>query len=168
MKTGNLLFSAVQFFLSIAILCGGGFLAALPLAPKVRFKMAQFFFEKEDLFLPVGLILFSIGLILLVGFYFMYRRQYYQVKLKASVHDIELALLQATLSVYWKKLFPKQDLSTDVFLHKDQKIELVAEVPSLSPQEHKELLKKVENEVGTLLSKQLGYKREFLLTVLVK
>lgn len=168
MRTGNLLFSAVQFLLATAILCSGGFIAALSIAPKVRFQLAQFFFERDDLLLPLGLVLLLIGLILLVGFYFMYRKQYYQVELKASVHNVEIALLQSTLSVYWKKLFPEHDLSTDVFLHKDQKIELVAEVPTLSLEEHEKLLQKVEKEVSALISYQLGYRKDLLLTVVVK
>ncbi len=164
MRTGHLLFSAVQFLFVVAILCIGGCLIALPWAPHFRFKMAEFFFNRSDLFLPLGSILLGVGLILAVGFYFIYRRQYYQVKLST----VEMALLRSMVGVYWKKIFPDENLAADLIVGKDQKLELVMEVPSLLADEHEKLLEKVEKEVGSLLASQLGYKAEFLITIVMR
>lgn len=164
------LFSAVQFLIVVAVLAAGGFLMALPYAPAVKFKLASFFSERTDLFLPLGAIITFMGLILLIGFYWMNRKRYFQVSMKMPAHRIEAEeeLVLKILMSYWKQMFPEEELMTDVFIHTDQKIELIAEIPKLNEANQKKALHKIEEDVGSLLAKQLGYKREFLLTVILK
>lgn len=154
----------------VAVLLGGCFLVMLPWAPAFRFKLAAFFAEREDLFLPIGVVILSLGFLLLVVFYEPNRRRFFQVNMKASASpaDIQEELLLTHLSLYWKKLFPKESLMTDVFIHRNQKIELIAEIPPLAEQERKLVLEKVEKEMGALLATQLGYQREFLFTWVIK
>lgn len=159
----NSLFSAVQFLMVAAVLACGCFTMALPWAPQVRFKLAAFL-DRTDLFLPLGLMITFLGFILLVGFYWMNRKRYYQVAMKAKIEE---DLILKILTAYWKKVFPEHDLTTDVFIHRNQKIEFIVEVPTLQAKEQKSMLNKVEAEVGHLLAEQLGYKREFLLTVIM-
>lgn len=185
----NSLFSAVEFLIVVVVLMSGGFLMALPWAPAARFKLATFFAEQESFFLLLGAVIFFIGLILLIGFYSMNRKRFFQVEMKASEkqtlesigkpHEGSIAsfatsslvaedLILSILSVYWKALFPREELMTNVFIHRDQKIELIAEIPKLEEETQKVLLEKVEKEIGALLSRQIGYEKDFLLTIVVK
>jgi uncharacterized protein YneF (UPF0154 family) len=166
MRSENLLFSAVQFLFVLALSCTGLFFISLPWAPYLRFKCASFLAERDDLFILFGGFILAIGIILGVVFYFLQRKAYFQVKINPSVH-IEKELIQALLDAYWKKRFPGEKLKTDVALH-DQKLELIAELPSLNSPEPQKLLSEIEREVTQLLVQQLGYKREFSFTFQVK
>ena len=163
MRIENLLFSAMQFFLVLVMACTGLFFIALPWAPHVRFTCAAFIAQRDDLFIPLGGLLLAIALILGIGFYFLQRKAYFQVRMSPAVH-VEKALLRTLLESYWKDRYPQEKLKTDVVLHKDQRIEFVAELPNLKETEAQKLLSEVESEVGSLILQQLGYKKDFIFT----
>jgi hypothetical protein len=163
MRKENLLFSAVQFFLVLALACTGLFFIALPWAPQVRFTCAAFLAQREDLFMPLGGLILGVAAILGVGFYFMQRKAYFQIRMSPAVH-VERALLKTLLEAYWKERYPEEKLKTDVVVHRDQKLELVAELPHLKSADPEKLLMDVQLEVGKLMLHQLGYKRDFIFT----
>jgi hypothetical protein len=167
MRIENLLFSAVQFFLVLVVACAGLFFIALPWAPHVRFTCAAFLAQRDDLFIPLGILLLGISLILGIGFYFMQRKAYFQVRMSPAVH-VEKALLQALLETYWRGRYSDDKLKTEVILHRDQRIEMIAELPSLKSSDPEQLLAEVELEVGQLILQQLGYKRDFIFTFQLK
>ncbi len=110
----------------------------------------------------------GLGVLLLIGFYFMNRHSTYQLSMKHEKYktDVDLALLRRMVGLYWKGRFPEKILSTDVLLHGEKKVEVVVEVPEMSEGEEQVLMERVEEEVGALLEKQLGYCGEFLFTVM--
>lgn len=167
MRIENLLFSAVQFFLVVVIACAGFFFIALPWAPHVRMLCVAFLSQREDYFIPLGGLLLGIALILGIGFYFMQRKAYFQVRMSPAIH-VEKALLRTLLEAYWKDRYPTEKLKTDVVLHPDQRIELIAELPTQESSAPEKLLADVEFEVGKLMYHQLGYKRDFLFTFELK
>ena len=168
MRPGHVLFSAVQLLITAVLLCVGGFFFFLPWAPHMRLQLISLFSEREDLFILIGSGFLGLGLILLIGFYFMNRHSYYQLEMKDDKHTaaVEILLLRKSVELYWKRLFPDKDLSTDVLLHHGQKIEVIVELPSMSQEEEQLLLEKAEKEIGALLTNQIGYFKEFLFTVL--
>ena len=167
MRSGQALFAAVQLLFTALVLCIGGFFLCLPFAPHMRFHLASLLSERDDLFLILGSGFLGLGVILLIGFYFMNRHSYYQLEMKHKhIAAVEVDLLRKLIAIYWKKAFPEKDLSTDVLLHQGKKIEVVVEVPSMSIDEQQQLLEKVEKEIGELLEGQVGYGGEFLFTVL--
>jgi hypothetical protein len=163
MRIENLLFSAVQFFLVLVLACTGLFFIALPWAPQVRFTCAAFLAQRDDLFMPLGGLILGVAVILGVGFYFMQRKAYFQVRMSPAIH-VEKALIKTLLESYWKECYPDEKLKTDVVLHKDQRIELIAELPNLRTADPEKLLGNVQLEVGKLMLHQLGYKRDFIFT----
>lgn len=167
MRPGHGLFSAVQFLIVAILLCVGGFFFFLPWAPHTRFQLISLISERVDLFTLIGSGFLGFGLLLSIGLYFMNRQSYYQVEMKHDKHTaaVELLLLRKSVEIYWKRLFPDKDLSTDVLLHAGKKIEVIVELPSMSPEEEQMLLSKVEKEIGALLTHQIGYFKEFLFTV---
>jgi len=167
MRTGNLLFSAVQFLFVVALISIGGFLYALPMAPDVRFKLSVFFTDRPDLLRPVGIMVLAAGLILGIGFYTMYKRRFFRVRLSPHL-TVELPLIRSMVEQYWKEALPEHSLGVDVFLHKDQKLEISLEMPLLDEEKSQILLETVEAQLGRLLKKQIAYDREFFVTVIVK
>lgn len=164
MRPGNLFFSAVQFIFSALIVLLGLFLIGLQYAPHVREAIAQFF-SRPTIFLFIGSLIFCLGILLLMGFYSMHRGVFYSVNMRAGKISVDGKIICTYLHDYWKKRFPDQTLAVDVDVSK-KKIQLYVELPNLENQE--EILKHAEAEFGQILSSQLGYEREFLLSVLVK
>ena len=170
MRSGNLLFSAVQFLFVVGVLCTGSLFLALPYAPHVRVKLANFILEQGELFLPLGILLLSLGVALLIGFYWMYHRQYYKVQMKQPAYktEIELELLRSSINASLKQLLPKERVTAELLLHPGQKIEVIAEFPRMPEEQHETVLEKLEEEVGKLLASQFRYEKEFFVTVVVK
>jgi len=170
MRAGNNIFSAVQFLFVAAVIAAGFFFVAFPWAPHVRFKLAFLLTDRPDLFFSIGAMLLTIGLMLLVGFYTMYRKRFFQLSMRAPqrITFVEMIVLRSSVERYCREAFSTQMQLTDLFLHKDQKIEMVVQMPDLNGAERKAILERAEKELGRMLKRQMGYQRDFLLTVVVK
>jgi hypothetical protein len=168
MRSGHLLFSAVQFLFSILVLLIGGFFIGLHYAPHLRLMIGEFFVDHSAIFITVGLSILGCGILLFIGFYAMNRGAYFRFIIPAKNAIIEAALFRMYIKKYWSSQFPGSALETDVILHSNQQIEISIELPSLEIEDHQAFLEKTEKDLSELLSKTLGYDREFLLTVIVK
>jgi hypothetical protein len=168
MKAGNLLFSAVQFVFAVLIILLGAFFVGLQYAPHLRYIIANFFSQTAVHFSLIGYPILACGTLLLVGFYIMYRGMYYRLKMGRNEFLVDPAVIQGYVGEYWKRVFPDHELSVEIDLSKDQNIEMFVELPLLSPEKQQAILENAENELGQILQKYLGYRREFLISILVK
>jgi hypothetical protein len=168
MKVGNLLFSAVQFVFAVLIILLGGFFIGLQYASHLRFAIARFFSAAAAPFSLIGCLILTCGIFLLIGFYAMYRGVYYRVKMGTGEMHIDPAIIKGYLRDYWKKTFPEHNLSVDVSMSRDQKLEMYIEFPLLSLENQKAVLEQAESELSTILQKHIGYKKNFSLSVLIK
>jgi hypothetical protein len=168
MKAGNLLFSAVQFFFAVGIILLGGFFIGLQDAAHLRSVLARFLTSEGVPFSLIGFAILGLGIALLAGFFMMHRGQYYTVRMKGGSCEIDPAVIRSYLSDYWKKKFPKENLSVEVLVAKDQKLELFVELPLISPEMHQAILEKAEGDLSALLQKHIGYRKPFDLSVLIK
>ncbi len=168
MKPVHLLFSAVQFLFTLLILLIGGFFIGLHYAPHLRLIIGQFFVEQSANFVPIGLSVLGCGVLLLIGFYAMNRGAYFQFIVPAQNMVIESALFRTYVKKYWAERFPETALSTDVALLANQKMEIFLEMPPLQIEDQEAFLIKTEKDLKLLLTKTLGYRGDFLLTLIVK
>lgn len=168
MKAGNLIFSAVQLIFVALVLLLGLFFVGLEHVSHLRFAIADFFLQEPMRFSFVGYLILGCGILLLVGFYVMHRGVYYKIKMGKHDALVDPAVVQQYVKIYWDSVFPDKNLSVDVRFSHDQKMELCVEMPLLAPENHKGVLEKVEGDLGKILEKHLGYRREFLLSVLIK
>jgi hypothetical protein len=168
MKAGNLLFSAVQFVFSSLIILIGGFFIGLQYAPHLRFSIARFFYETTVPFSLLGYLILGCGALLLAGFYGMNRGRYYRIKMGESGLLVDPTVICSYLEDYWKGVFPEHDLFVEVNVSKDEKLELFVEFPLLPLTQQKAVLEKAESELGQILQKHIGYKKDFALSVLIK
>src|SRR4051812_18405399 len=100
MRIENLLFSAAQFFLVLVVACAGLFFIALPWAPHVRVLCSDFLAQRDDIFIFLGVLLLGVAATLGIGFYFLQRKAYFQVRMSTAVH-VEKELLLSLLETYW-------------------------------------------------------------------
>ncbi len=168
MKTGNLLFSAVQFVFVMLVILLGIFFIGLQHAPHLRGAIADFFLQTVVRFSLVGYLILACGILLLIGFYVMHRGVYYNIKMGRNEVFVDPQVVQQYVKEYWKTIFPGDDHSIEIGFSKDQKIEMFIELPLLSPEKQRALLEKAESELNHILQKHLGYRKEFMLSILVK
>lgn len=166
MRAGNLLFSAVQLVFAILIILLGVFFIGLQHAPHLRYIIAEFFFHSAIRFSFIGYLILACGSLLLVGFYAMHRGMYYSIKMGQHELSVEPIVIQGIIYEYWKTIFPDQNLRVEVDISREQKIEMFVEIPLLSPETQETLLERVEKELGQILQKHLGYRKEFLISIL--
>jgi hypothetical protein len=167
MRSGNLLFSAVQFVFAVLIILLGGLFIGLEYAPHLRFSVADFFSRSTAHFSLIGYLILSSGFLLLIGFYAMHRGTYYRLSMGQKETWIDPAVIRSYVKEYWKKIFPDYDLSVQIDMSKEQ-IEMFVELPLLSEEKQIAALELAEKDLAEILKKQLRYDKGFLLSVLVK
>ncbi len=166
MRSGNLLFSAVQLFVVAAIVSAGLFFLGIVHVPHFPLLLMSVLSKSSAFFSLAGYGLIFLGLLLFVGFFVMHRGRYYQVRMKGGDAQMDLALLHTYIEKFWKESFfsPESEVK-EVIVYGNQKIEIVAKLPELSVSEQKQTLTRIEKELGAFLSHKLGYRHSFLLTI---
>ena len=167
MRTGDILFSAIHFFVVLVIASTGGFFIAVAKIARVRFFFSHLFSEKYEIFFPIGASLLVFTAILFIGLYAMNRKQYYKIRMQHHKTAVDEALIQKYVDKYWKEVFPNKKVSAGVIVHGNQKIEVIAEIPDLSYENQRELLEKIEIELGGIFAQHLGYQRDFDVSIIV-
>lgn len=166
MRSGNVLFSAVHLTVVLFVLSMGGLLLAMPYTPKMRYALADLLSNGSVVFFYAGWLVLSIGTLLLVGFYFLNRKRYFQVKMQCSKAFIDEEIIREYVSDYWKGLFKEQHSQVEVVVHPKQRLEIISQIPrTLNNDDREEVLGRIQNELGVLLARRLGYEDEFILTL---
>jgi hypothetical protein len=168
LKVGNQLFCAVQFIFAALIISIGVFFIGLQHALHMRAAIARFFIEATVSFSFIGCLLLGCGILLLICFCAMNKGVYYRVKMAKSLLMVDPIVIRGYVEEYWKRTFPEHELSVEVAVSKDTKLELFVELPMLTAQKQMVALEKAESELAWILQKHIGYKREFTLSVLIK
>jgi hypothetical protein len=167
MRTGKVLASGLQLLVAIKLLILGALSIAVAVFPSLRATVTYYIGQYPNAMLLVGYFIFALGLLLFLAFYAMNRGQYYQVGFRIPI-EVDTKIIQTYTEEYWKKLFPEEDLHVEVVIHKNQTIEVIAEMPGLTFEEQKKMLECTEKELGSLLARHIGYQKELLFTVLAK
>lgn len=165
MRTGNLLFSAVHLFVVLFIVGVGVFFLLLPNSIAFRLTLEQLLVSDTSLFAKIGIGITCFGVLLLVGFYILNKKNYLTFKINGSRILIDEAIIQDYLKQYWREVFPHHDIYSEVVFHFPQKLEIVAQLPKMNEEEKTHLLLRMQNELSVLLARKLGYEKEFFLTI---
>ncbi|MCH9630947.1 MAG: hypothetical protein S4CHLAM37_09580 [Chlamydiia bacterium] len=165
MRTSNILFSVVHLFVVLFIIAAGIFFIMLPSLSSFRVNLASLLTEGSAFFVKLGIAFLSFGFLLLTGFYFLNRKKYLKLKMGCGKTLIDEAIIKDYLKNYWQEVFPGQEVQSDIILHFPQKLEIIAQLPKIKEEEKDTLLARVQNELGVILARKLGYEKEFFLTI---
>ncbi len=168
MRKGKLLFSAVQFIFALLVILLGLFFVGLPEAPLLRYRLSLFFSNPTTSFAGVGYLILACGIFLLIGFCVMYKGRYYQLKMGSNRSSVDPAVIQQMVSRYCNQLFQGQDSGVQIRISSDEKLEIIFESLSVPLEEQEALFQKMEQGLSDLLYSKLGYRKEFLISVLMK
>ncbi|WP_420422200.1 hypothetical protein [Simkania sp.] len=165
MRSGNVLFSAVHFFVILLILSLGGLLLALPYAETFRFHLTYYIYERPGLFKLIGGVTLGFGLLLFLGFYFLNKRRFLTVRMGPAMTQIDERVVQDYVQDYFKEKHTSDEGVVDVVVQKGEVLEIIVPAPKDWEGEVEEHLQRLQNDLGDRLSRRLGYYKEFYLTL---
>lgn len=168
MKSGDLLFSSVQFLFSVFLVLVGVAAICVGAVPSVYQHCLVLFAKGSSFILALGVLLSVFGLLLLILFYRMNRGQYYDVQLSSCQARVESSLIQESALRYFASLDLPYPIDCQVIGLKKGKVALSLLLPSLSHKERKELLSQLERELPFLFKEQLGYNQPLELSFLIR
>lgn len=161
MRLGNIIFSSVHFLVVFFIFSVGIVFFLLPHAPALCALLTTALSDHPQHFQYIGMGILIFGGILTVGLYFLNRRRYLQLKMKGYDASVEESVVRAYVQNYFEEMFPDASLSTDVVIKGKKQLEVLATLPTLQ----EDLLETIQNELGILLHRRLGYHKDFLFTI---
>lgn len=162
MRTSNILFSAVHFFVIFFILTVGVLFVVLPYADHFRVLLINSLLSDLPLYQILGYAMIGASLLLFIGLYILNRRRFFQIEMGASLVEVDKGLIQDMVRGYWKELFPGKDTSVDIVISGKQSLEVVASLPE---EREEDFFEQVQRELGSLLARQFGYQKPFTVTL---
>lgn len=165
MRSSEVVFSSIHLMVVLLILAVGFGLILESYVPSFRYGITLFLTESTKGPFIVGIVLWIMGILMLLGFYNMYRRKYYKLRLSCSKVLIEESIIEEYVKNYWQTIFPEKANELKVTIGPKQHIEIIAKLPEKEDLES--LLERIKNELGILLARKLGYEKEFTLTVII-
>lgn len=160
MRTGRLLFSAVQFLIIAVLFGSGGVLLGLHYTPHVRQDIADWILEPSGSLLFLGCLTLGTALLLTICFWVMQRTQYLRLEMRGKEFFVDETLIKQAIGQFWSQEFPSMTPPEEVYFAR-QKIEVITEAADCD-------LEQIELRLGSFLSKQLGYEKEFFVTLTAK
>ncbi len=165
MRTGHYLFSIVHLFVVFLILLFGGFCFFLSKSSEARVYLSLVIEGFSEGFFTLGVSLVTTGSLLLVGLYLLNKKSYIKYKMDSNKTLIEESIVEEYIQTYFQELFPKFDTQLEVVIHGPKNLEVIANFPNMEEKDHDRLLHRVQNELGVLLARKLGYDKDFILTL---
>jgi hypothetical protein len=143
----------------------GMFFIGLDKVPHVKHALGHFLDAHPAIFSLLGLGSISSGIVLFVVMFHLYKKIFYQVKMEPSSVIIDPVLIQGYVESCLKQIVPDTSIRCEVIITKDQLIEIMTKLPSLSLQEHEKILNTAKVKIAALFKEKLGYNKEFFFTV---
>jgi len=165
MRRGHVLFSAAHLFVVTVILMLGILFLCLQESSALRVAFEQLLESEGAAFARIGVTLIIVGVLLLLGLYKLNNHHYLTLKMGVSKTLIDEAVIKEYLTKYFKDIFPQEEVASDVAIHLPQKLEIIVQFPDMVEEKKIHLISRMENELGVLLARKLGYDKEFLLTI---
>jgi len=164
MRSENLVFSAIHLMMTMLVIVVGFSFLMIPFAPNFRMSVIELLCDKPKTLMVLGFGILSLGVALFVGFYNMHKKRYLKVDMGCTKTQIEEEIVREYVYNYWKSIFPEDKFDLEIILTRNQKIEIVTQIPKTS-KSFEEIFSRVRNELGVLLARQLGYEKEFSITI---
>jgi len=156
-------FSAIHLLLVLLLVSGGVLLILGSFMKNLQNSFIHILLAYPNFLLSIGIAIGFFGLVLLFGFYSMYKPRYYQIAMGQSKVLVEKNIIQDYIKNYWNEVFPTEKADLDVVIRSKGVIEIVTTSKNhTSPF----FLEKVQNELGAILKNKLGYEGKFILTLI--
>ena len=168
MKSGDLLFSAIQFLFSAFLLLIGVALLIVCAIPLFYQHLLFFLAKGPSAILTIGAVFFALGALLLFLFSVMHRGQYYDVQLPSVKALVQSSLIQESTLRYLSSLDLSYPVDCEVLSLRNNRIFLSLLLPEIGKQQQKELLLQLKQDLPALFKEQFGYEKGVKLSLLFR
>lgn len=158
----HLFYSLINFINALFFVLIGIVGILIPWSINVRTLLTRFIFEDSLAISLFGFAFFIIGLAMFIHLVQNMMRRHYRISSLNATTTVDEAVIQEYLNIYWKQLFPENDIPSALQI-KNNKIHIAVDLPYLPIQEQKPLLERIRNDLMRIFTKVLGYREEFFL-----
>jgi len=159
----NLFYSLISFVIAIFFVLIGIVSTLIPWSENVRNFLVNLILHDSLAISLFGFAFIIIGLAIIIDILLNTRRSYYRVKSDDSSILVDENVIQQSLSIYWKELFPDQDIPNRMVL-KNNRIHITVDLPYQPPAAQRSLVDRIKNDLKRQFAEQLGYHEEFVLS----
>ncbi len=154
--------SALHLFVVFAFLIAGLFFVLLPYLPLTRIELIDFLSNRYEDCTKVGMGLFLVALIFLLGFYTLNRGKYLVIKMGVST---DLKVVRQAIEDCFAKQFSKKISLREVEIGPKSHLGFKVHLTPMDEASREELYVQVEKQLGILLQERFGYTQSFHLIV---
>lgn len=168
MRTRTFILSYAYLLFTFLTTAGALFFFSLSYSNGLRQEVVSLILDHSLLlrFIGLGALLFALFLI------YTYRRirgkKFYQIKWGDNKALVDKIIIEEYVQDYWKESFPDEPELPEVTIRAKNRLEIMARLPKVSEDDEEGLLSRVENELGVLLARHLGYEDDLYLTLIEK
>ena len=160
----NLFASAVHFLFALGVLCLTLFFFGLSLSLPLRSSFFSFF-NQPNIFFYLGILGLVFSVVLFVGFYFLHRKSFYQIKMQTGEASVDQSLVEEIIHDFFSKKMPEMPSRIEVFFKRKKQMEVVVYVSDAFYNDFYEGIQKWEKDLEKELYNKIGYQGKWLLTV---
>lgn len=162
MSSRQALASALHLFVVLAFFLSGLFFISLPYLPRTQVDLIDFFSNQIEKCTQIGMGLFLVAFLFLLGFYALNRGRYLVIEMGISTH---IKIIRIAIEDCFAKQFPKKIQLKEIEIGPKSRLELRVNLFPLDEEVREELFIEVEKELTLLLKKRFGYSKPFHLIV---
>lgn len=165
MRTEQSLYALIYVFLLLLFGMEGVLLFLIPFSSSLQRGVASFLATPPWYSSYIGGGVFLLFLLLLVFSWVMHKKRYIRMTMECDKLAIEKSIIEEYVHRFFAELIPGKDPVYDVILGKENELDIVVELPSFPVEEKKAFFIRVQNELGVLLARKIGYQSPFVLTI---
>ncbi len=159
----NLFHSLISLVIALFFVLIGLISIMIPWSADIRYKLIHFILEDALAISLFGFAFIVVGSAIIANILLNARHQYYHIRSGVGAIKIETAIIQQHLTLYFKELFPSNDIPCRIAMKKN-KIHITIDLPFTPPTQQRELLERIKGDIQHLFATKLGYLDEFFLS----
>ena len=160
----NWFYSSLAFCTALVLLLLGVVGMVIPWLPAIKESLLRFIEEDRLVITLIGFTLLVLGSLLITYLLARSKRRYYTIRSGNNSIAVHEYVLHEYLHSYLKQLFPENDIPFRLVI-KRQKLLITADLPHMPAPEQSSLIGRINEDIGELLAKKIGYTRPFYLSV---
>ncbi|NDD57634.1 MAG: hypothetical protein EBZ47_00055 [Chlamydiae bacterium] len=165
MKTSHLIVSAFHFLHAIILIVVGLICVCISRFAHIKLAFLRLMEKVPNFFGLLGLGCMVAGLVLFTLMFTLFKKTFYSVSMKVSTVELDPAVIRSYVLAGYRQALVSAPSDLEVVVQKDQTIAIFTKLPLMSVEESKKSLLELEQSIGSLLKKHLGYEKKFFLNI---
>lgn len=157
-------YSLISFIVSLFFILFGIICMMVPWDPSIRTIVLLFILENSITIVLFGFGFFLIGVSVITYLLQSFRKRTYYVRTDARAICIEEGVIQSYIQSFWKNAYPSHEIPHRFTIRKN-KLYLFADLPYSPPLQQKDIVERIQNELGALLRTTVGYHHDLHLSL---